>query len=162
MTNTTSTSANLSSDKDFIKWDSRFALGITYIDKQHMHLVELCNKLYTEVMESRLKVGNDENSHWQVALAGTLKECVSYVAIHFADEEKLMKLVNFQGYGEHKQRHDEFTRKVLETARNFETISFTDAIKFCKFLYEWILSHIAHEDKLFVKPIIDYKNSQKK
>ena len=51
----------------------------------------------------------------------------------------------------------EFTKKVLETAKGFNSMDFSDAIKFCKFLYEWILSHIAHEDKLYVKKVLEYK-----
>ncbi|MCQ2583793.1 MAG: bacteriohemerythrin [Treponema sp.] len=162
MTNLVSSVNNFSGEKDFIKWEPRFALGITYIDEQHKHLVELCNELYTKIMESRAKYGNNENSQWQSALAGTLKECVTYVATHFSDEEKLMQLAAYEGYPSHKQRHEEFTKKVLETARQFNSMTFTDAIKFCKFLYEWILSHIAHEDKLYVNPIIEYKKAQGK
>ena len=85
---------NLTDDKDLIRWDPKFTLGIPLIDEQHKHLVELCNKLYTEVMESRLKYEKDNNTQWQNALAGTLKECVNYVATHFSSEEKLMKLVS--------------------------------------------------------------------
>ena len=150
---------NLTDDKDFIKWDPKFALGIPIIDEQHKHLVELCNKLYTEVLDSRLKYENDKNTQWQNALAGTLKECVNYVAIHFSNEEKIMKVVGYEHFSEHKNRHDEFTKKVLETAKGFSSMDFSDAIKFCKFLYEWILSHIAHEDKLYVKKVLEYKNN---
>lgn len=158
-----SASTNLTDDKDFIKWNPSFALGIPGVDNQHIHLVELCNKLYTGIMESRKKNGNNDNANWQAALAGSLKECVNYVAIHFSYEEGLMKMAGYPEYANHKKRHDEFTRKVLETAQNFNTMDFSDAVKFCKFLYDWILSHIAHEDKLFVKSVIEYsqKNESK-
>ena len=148
---------NLTDDKDFIRWDPKFALGIPIIDEQHKHLVELCNKLYTEVMESRAKYGNENNTKWQNTLVGTLKECVNYVTTHFSNEEKIMKVVGYERFSEHKNRHDEFTKKVLETAKGFNSMDFSDAIKFCKFLYEWILSHIAHEDKLYVKKVLEYK-----
>ena len=105
---------NLTSDKDLISWDPKFSIGIPLIDEQHKHLVELCNKLYTEIMESRSKYGNNNNAKWQIALAGTLKECVNYVATHFSSEEKLMKLVGYEQFAEHKNRHDEFTKKVME------------------------------------------------
>lgn len=157
MNTLTSSVTNLTDDKDLIRWDPKFALGIPYIDEQHKHLVELCNKLYTEVLASRLKYENDKNAQWQNAMAGTLKECVNYVATHFSNEEKIMKLVGYEQFSEHKNRHDEFTKKVLETAKGFESMDFSDAIKFCKFLYEWILSHIAHEDKLYVKKVLEYK-----
>lgn len=39
-------------------------------------------------------------------------------------------------------------------------MTFSDAIKFCKFLYDWVLSHIAHEDKLYVKKVVEYKQAQ--
>ena len=100
---------------------------------------------------------DDKDNQWQTALAGTLKECVNYVATHFSSEEKLMKLVSYEKFSEHKNKHDEFTKKVLETAKGFNSMDFSDAIKFCKFLYEWILSHIAHEDKLYVKKVLEYK-----
>ena len=77
---------NLTDDKDLIRWDSKLLLGIPIIDEQHKHLVELCNKLYTEVMESRAKYEKENNTKWQDTLAGTLKECVNYVATHFSDE----------------------------------------------------------------------------
>lgn len=156
----TSTATNLTGEKDLIRWDPKFSLGIPFIDEQHKHLVELCNKLYTEVMESRAKYGNENNAHWQNALAGTLKECVTYVTTHFSSEEKLMKLVDFEQFSEHKNRHEEFTKKVLETAAGFNSMNFSDAIKFCKFLYDWVLSHIAHEDKLYVKKVLEYKQEQ--
>lgn len=151
---------NLTDDKDLIRWDPKFSLGIPLIDEQHQHLVGLCNKLYTEIMESRAKYGNDNNTKWQVALAGTLKECVNYVTTHFSSEEKLMMHVGYEQYAEHKARHEEFTKKVLETAKEFNSMTFADAVKFCKFLYDWILSHIAHEDKLFVKKVSEYKMAQ--
>lgn len=150
---------NLTSDKDLINWDPKFSIGIPLIDEQHKHLVELCNKLYTEIMESRSKYGNNNNAKWQIALAGTLKECVNYVATHFSSEEKLMKLVGYEQFAEHKNRHDEFTKKVLEISAGFNSMNFSDSIKFCKFLYDWVLSHIAHEDKLFVKKVIEYKQT---
>ncbi|MBQ0052163.1 MAG: hemerythrin family protein [Treponema sp.] len=148
---------NLTDDKDLIRWDQKLALGISLIDEQHKHLVELCNKLYTEVMEKRSDYGNDTNKEWQSALTGTLKECVGYVTTHFSSEEKLMNLVGYENFSEHKFRHEEFTKKVLETATGFNFMNFSDAIKFCRFLYDWILYHIAHEDRLYVKKVLEYK-----
>ena len=155
----TSSITNLTDNKDLIRWDPKFAIGIPSVDEQHKHLVELCNKLYSEIMENRAKYGTDNNVQWQTALTGTLKECVSYVTIHFSSEEKLMTLVQYENFSEHKIRHEEFTKKILETASGFNSMSFSDAIKFCKFLYDWIISHIAHEDKLYVKKVVEYKQT---
>ena len=55
MNNTVSSVTNLTIDKDLIRWDPKFSLGIPFIDEQHKHLVELCNKLYSEIMDSHVK-----------------------------------------------------------------------------------------------------------
>lgn len=141
---------------DYIKWEPKFALGIGYIDEQHKHLVELCNKLYYEIMRNK----ENADGEWKDSVAGTLKECVDYVKVHFSCEEKLMLAVNYENYAGHKKRHDEFTQKVIETAGKFNTMTFVDAINLAKFLYDWILSHIAHEDKLYVAPIRAFKKAR--
>ena len=142
-------------DFNYVKWDAKFVIGIVPIDEQHKKLVELCNALYEKVWTAR----KDNTEEWKVQTAVTLKECVNYVTTHFSNEEKIMKVVGYERFSEHKNRHDEFTKKVLETAKGFNSMDFSDAIKFCKFLYEWILSHIAHEDKLYVKKVLEYKKN---
>lgn len=137
-------------DKEYIKWDPKFELGIPVIDAQHKRLVEMCNALYLNVLQ------NKNREDWKNLLAAALRECAEYVQVHFRDEEKLMVACGFSGLGEHKKRHDEFTKKVLDTVNGFSTVSMADTIKFIKFLYEWILSHVAHEDKLYVQPILEY------
>lgn len=61
----------------------------------------------------------------------------------------------------HKKEHIEFTKKVLETANKYQTWEFKDALDFVKFLYNWILSHVAIEDKKLKVPILNYLNSLK-
>ena len=39
-------------EKDFIKWEKRFELGIPVIDAQHKRLVELCNDLYLTIVRN--------------------------------------------------------------------------------------------------------------
>lgn len=86
----------------------------------------------------------------------TGKECASYVQIHFKDEEKLMKAINYGNFDAHKKRHDEFTMKVIETAKGFDAMTVADAIKFVKFLYDWVLTHIAHEDNQYIKDALKH------
>lgn len=57
---------------------------------------------------------------------------------------------------EHKREHEMFTKKVLETANNFDSASMVSALQFVKFLYDWILSHIAYEDQLIAHPVLEY------
>lgn len=140
-------------DKDYIKWDSRFEIGIRTIDGQHKQLVLLCNKFYQALLASRTS-GN--SLVWESTLVAALHECTDYVRTHLQEEELLMKSAGYADFDAHKKMHAAFTIKILEIDRNFETVSMGDAINFVKFLYDWIIQHIAHQDKLYVKSVTAY------
>ncbi|WP_191016901.1 bacteriohemerythrin [Treponema zioleckii] len=129
---------------DFIKWNPSYKTGIPVIDEQHEHLVNLCNDFYKNLLTNK---GTDE---YKKLVKETLDTCVKYAATHFQEEEKLMIASNFSGYNEHKHSHDVFKEKCQDTCFNIDDISVAEAIKFAKFLYEWIHNHIAHEDKLYI------------
>lgn len=138
--------------KIYIAWDNKFLLGIPVIDEQHKKLVALCNNLYEALMKNKVA----GIPAWQTSLTDTLKECVDYVKTHFHAEEVIMQAANYVDYASHKKLHEDFIRKVLETSRDFDKATFTTAFQFVRFLYEWILQHIAHEDKLYVKSVQEY------
>ena len=143
-------------DKNYIKWDSKFELGIPTIDEQHKNLVQLCNNFYQEILQQSNKPA------FECSFSNTLHECVEYVKTHFRDEETLMKACGYEEFAEHKKRHDEFIETVLQTSRLVQNENnIKSALKFVKFLYDWVLSHIAHEDKLYVKSILEYYRKRK-
>lgn len=147
----------IAADSDYIKWDPKFEIGIPVIDEQHKKLVELCNTSY----QALIKQGTTGTT-WEQSISGTLRECVDYVQTHFKNEETLMRACEYPGFPEHKKVHDSFIKKVIETSRSFQGASgSTAAFKFVKFLYDWILSHIAHEDKLYVKSVLEYYRQRK-
>ncbi len=139
-------------DEDLLVWDKKFELGIPTIDAQHRRLVELCNSLYQGIIRQK----SEGKAGWQAALSETLRETAGYILIHFRDEEKLLKAIGYEQFAEHKQRHQEFVAKTTETISSFDKATFQTAFDFVKFLYEWILRHIAYEDKLYVKAVKEY------
>lgn len=146
-----------STESDYIKWDPKFEIGIPVIDEQHKKLVELCNNSYQALIKQRTS-----GSTWEQSLSGTLHECVEYVQTHFKDEEKLMAACGYPGFQEHKKVHESFIKKIIETSHSFQGAGAgNSAFKFVKFLYDWILSHIAHEDKLYVKSVLEYYRQKK-
>lgn len=136
---------------DYVKWDPKLELGIPVIDEQHKKLVALCNNLYQGILHTKDSAGS-----WQESLRGTLKECADYVMVHFRDEEKILQAVGYADFANHKAQHEIYTKKILDTVQNFNTITVSDAIQFVKFLYDWIMSHIAYTDKLYVKSVQEY------
>ena len=47
-------------------------------------------------------------------------------------------------------------KTVLEKSQNFEKETFHSSTEFVRFLYDWILSHIAHTDRLYVDDLKAY------
>lgn len=138
--------------QNFIKWESRFELGIPVIDEQHKSLVKLCNDLHTQLMESQTSGQGD----WRTPFTEAVRQGAAYVQTHFRDEENLMKAAGFADFANHKKVHDSFTQKILTTANGFQSATYVTAFQFVKFLYEWILSHIAHDDKLYTRAVLEY------
>lgn len=136
----------------WVKWEKKFELGIPAIDEQHRHLVGLCNQLHSEIMSRR----SPDGKAWRVALSEALRETVSYTRTHFHLEEKLMAAAGYGNLPGHKNRHQEFVDTISRTLSGFDQTNLQSALDFSKFLYEWILEHIAYEDKLYVKPVLEY------
>ena len=133
-----------------LEWSPRFDIGIPVIDDQHKRLVGLCNRLHRGLMQ------NGAETTWSDSLAHAIRECYDYVLLHFKTEETLMRAAGYPDYPDHKREHDMFRKKVLSLANEFETSTIGTAYKFVRFLYDWVFTHIAHEDKLFVKSVLDY------
>lgn len=132
-----------------IRWEPKYEIGIPVVDSQHKKLFMLCNNLHVALNNKDFGAG------WENEFVYTLRQCVEYVKVHFKSEEILMRAAGFAGYEEHKKVHDSFIQKVLEFSHE-GNYSIGTAFKLLHFLYEWILSHIAHDDKLFVRSVLEY------
>ena len=138
----------------WIKWEEKYKLGIPGLDKQHQHLVDLCNKLRRDLKDFSSQEGID----WHVSLANTLKELATYTQEHFATEEKLMRACKYKDYDIHRSQHIKFVEQVTKHLVTFDLATLQEAYSLLDFLRDWILSHVACEDKLYVRPILEYYN----
>ena len=142
--------------KTYIKWDPKFKIGIPIIDEQHEHLVNMCNDFYQSLLQ------NKDSESYHALVKETLEKCLDYAAYHFNEEERLMQASKFSGYKQHKAAHDEFTAQCMITHSTIDSLTVSEAIKFAHFLYDWINSHIAHEDRLYMPALVEYLKEQKK
>ena len=85
-----------------------------------------------------------------------VRRCLNYAATHFQDEEKLMLASNFDGYKKHKKIHDDFTEKCKDIYAGIDRLPASEAIKFAHFLYDWIHTHIAYEDRLYLPALLEF------
>lgn len=136
--------------EDFISWDPKYKIGIPVIDAQHEHLVKLCNDFYQSLLK------NNDHELYHSLVKETLETCLKYASTHFKEEERLMLASNFSGYKEHKASHDAFTEKCEVTYAGIENLPVAEAIKFARFLYDWVRNHIAYEDKLYLPTLVEF------
>ncbi len=118
-------------------WKDSFRLGIRGIDDDHFILVSLTGDLY--------HAGTDGNN--RLAVEQILVSLVSYVKIHFAREERLMRSHQYPDYESHKAMHDGFARKVIECQDDLQQGRSDISAEMLQYLKDWIGRHIAGSDK---------------
>ena len=125
-----------------IKWNDRFNIGITEIDKAHQRLFEIIGKLVKENETKDLEKRN------RLCHEG-IKYLKSYTLKHFADEEAYMRSINYKDYATHKQLHDNLRDKTLpslEEEMEVQNYSEESVQHFLGICTGWLTGHIMVED----------------
>ena len=122
-----------------VQWKNSYSINIKLIDEQHMELIKLTNKLFASCMAGQQRTKN--------AFREIIPAAVDYTGYHFATEEKIMERINFPGYQAHKQEHKTFVREVFNKVEDFKAGKILAPLTVVYFLRDWILHHIAVNDK---------------
>ena len=139
--------------QEYTVLDVPIEFGIPIIDTQHANLVRITNNLRMSCLVS------SENANSRFIRA--VQEAAEYVQYHFSTEEKLMSLLGYPGYSEHKTEHSDFVWEVLSRAKQFQDGQNLVPEKFVYFLSEWIRAHIGVSDKEFAEYFLTMKNHGK-
>ena len=131
----------MSSKSNFMDWNDRFLLGISLIDEQHESLIGFANKLYLACFKDK-----DTGNKLFIQIA---HDVIEYARYHFHTEEKMMLLVDYCGFENHKKEHENFINEILIQEQQLSKENQFGSYRFVHFLKEWILSHIAVFDKEF-------------
>ena len=133
-----------------ITWSDSLSTGIGLIDDQHKHLVDLTNELYRACRH-----GGDE---LDAVFKETMSRVVDYVRFHFSTEQQMLQRIKYPKYIEHKGEHDKLIKTVLETTKDYgDKKSRFVPNNFVRFLRDWIVGHIGHEDKIYAAYVLDLK-----
>ncbi|HUX36663.1 MAG TPA: bacteriohemerythrin [Rectinemataceae bacterium] len=125
----------------FVEWDQKYNVGIPLIDAQHKHLIQLTNGLFDACTKDKETM--------DVEFREVMKESVDYVLVHFRDEEELMRNSRYEQFGEHKKKHEEFIKTILEAVQEYKEGKKFVPNNFARFLRDWLFDHIAINDKEF-------------
>jgi hemerythrin len=136
-------------EEDFVVWDDRYSVGVTLMDDQHKELLRETNELYAACRESDVAA--------RERFREVIKSTVDYVKTHFAQEEQIMEKVKYPELPNHKKEHEVFVQKVLDEVKAFEEGKTFVPNNFVRFLRDWILAHIALEDKKYGAFIADIR-----
>ena len=121
--------------KDLIL-DDVLRVGIDEIDDDHRKLVELFNMLNNAVTED---VSPDY-------LAARLEELVNCTAWHFSHEERLMLKYGYDGYAEHKEKHQALIESARELQKRTLKAGKPLANEDLEYLEGWLTGHILSDD----------------
>ncbi len=121
---------------DEIIWDDKFSVGVAKLDKQHIKLIKIINKL----------INITDISASSGTLTDVLTEITEYANYHFETEEKYMRDIGFVDYSSHKNQHMKFKKQTADFC--FEAIQNKDNIpsEILAYLKDWLTNHILKSD----------------
>jgi NNP family nitrate/nitrite transporter-like MFS transporter len=120
-----------------ISWDKEFSVGIDAIDRQHIHLLSLINKIDAVIQEG----GAYEQ------FAPVLNDLIEYTNRHFAHEEKLLDENHCPDLDRHKRSHDRLREELSRWREKVAKATTEDMHEHMLFLRIWFPGHILNVDK---------------
>lgn len=124
-------------------WQEAYNIGVESIDKEHQRLFKIINKLFSfEEDEEK------EKSQW--ACQEGIKYFKGHALKHFADEEKYMASIGYEGLERHRHIHTNFQENTLpaleqELERTGYSLEAMD--HFLGVCTGWLIGHTLTEDQ---------------
>lgn len=125
--------------EDRIEWDVSLLLGNEIIDKQHVQLFTLFERLR----------GVSSGPGKDAECATCISELLKYIDTHFSEEEAFMQSIGFDGLEAHKVLHTEFVDRVRDYTDACGS-GYTPYADMVEFLVKWLTEHIMGEDRKIV------------
>jgi hemerythrin len=122
----------------FVEWRDTFSIGVKELDEQHRQLLALVNSLHAALSDrliDRLEVYDD-----------ALKDATDYIEYHFSWEERFMRDIGYPELQAQATMHAYYKSRVAE-AQADEGQDRLAPTRFLHFLRDWLLEHIAVEDR---------------
>jgi hemerythrin len=127
-------------------WGSHFVTGLTEVDEQHRHLVDIINQFSNLLSENLIHVEDVGRLYNQLA---------DYAVYHFQEEEKLMSEVKVAAshLKHHIDVHKGFLDDVTSIYSSISMDNLDQASTFLNFLIHWLAYHILGEDQDMARQI---------
>jgi hemerythrin len=131
--------------KSIFSWKEKYQIAHYTIDTEHKKLFDIAMRaLQYNVTGINIK------KH----IRDTINELYDYMRIHFEHEEEYMQSINYEGYEEHKDIHENIIEQLNTFIKQIPTLS---TEKFERLLIEymdvWLINHIIIEDRKIIASI---------
>ena len=120
----------------YLKWGSKYTIGIGIFDEQHKKIMCLLNQLLGAINRS----GKTEKCR------EILDELIPYSTAHFAAEEEAMKKFNYPHYKKHCEEHIEIKTKIGELYKGCKEGNMPQTVEILKFITHWMDNHLTNDD----------------
>ena len=121
------------------EWKDEYTVKVGSVDAQHRSLFGIAAELHAAMTAGKGKA----------SLGKILDRLVQYTAMHFAHEERLMRLHEYLGLASHKAEHDALTAQVLQFQADFKSGRATMTVQLLMFLKDWLQTHIMGSDQKY-------------
>jgi hemerythrin len=118
-------------------WDPIYSVGEERIDAQHQQLFDIANR-FKSLCVSRADRGS---------LLRVYKELLDYTAMHFSEEEALLRRHRYHDYDNHKMSHDKLVVLVKRYHTELETGGNDVEARIQQFVQTWLNGHILGSDR---------------
>lgn len=120
----------------YVTWDPSLETGNEVVDRQHRSLFDLLNELHDSIVGSK----------GQEVQGEVLSRMANYAVVHFADEEALMRSIDYPALPQQQRMHSEFVAEVTQMSDEWRSGGTLLPITVAMFLRGWLTKHIRNED----------------
>lgn len=128
------------------QWDKHFITGLSEVDQQHKHLVDLINEFSEHLAKNELVYENIET---------IFTELTRYTQYHFQEEEKMMSSngIDRRHLDAHLEAHHNFLQEVVSLHDHVLPENADSAKYLLEFLIHWLAYHILGTDQNMARQI---------
>lgn len=119
-----------------IEWDENYSVGIAAVDHEHRELIGLVNEAYDRLM----RPGASE------AVMDFLGEIFARISAHFALEEQIMRVRNYDHYDTHKADHERLLDEIRDMMDDYEDGELFSEALLAQQLQAWFSGHFRSHD----------------
>ena len=118
------------------EWNNNYSVAIASVDAQHENLFAIARELHSAM----------EAGQGKASLGRILDRLVQYTTVHFAHEERLLRMHNYPDFAAHKAEHDTLVGQVLKFQEDFTNGRVAITVQLLHFLLDWLQNHIQGSD----------------